>query len=173
MWSQPWRTDRGILPGTLLLPLHRLLLLLGKLTNDSNKVLDLRHDSLHLLSRHCSDQAGRLKTRAPLPCKHAHVFLLEPNIHQSHPWRREMGSHSHVCPYSFLSAPKNPTATCVSLPWDGALPYMARASSYLIPSSSYLTVVGLCSFRSFLIAFPCSWVCSLRSFLRLCVAEHS
>ena len=21
-------------------------------------------------------------------CKHAHVFLLEPNIHQSHPWRR-------------------------------------------------------------------------------------
>ena len=45
VWSQPRRTDRGILLGTLLLPLHRLLLLLGKLTNDSNKVLDLRHDS--------------------------------------------------------------------------------------------------------------------------------
>ena len=32
-----------------------MLLLLGKLTDDSNKVLDLRHDSLHLLTRHCSD----------------------------------------------------------------------------------------------------------------------
>ena len=54
--SQPQRTDRGILLDTLLLPLHLLmLLLLGKLTNDSNKVLDLRHDSLHLISRHCSD----------------------------------------------------------------------------------------------------------------------
>ena len=47
----------------------------------------------------------------------------------------EMGSHKHVCPYSFLSA-----QTCVSLPWDGALPYMARARCYLIPSSSCLTV---------------------------------
>ena len=60
-----------------------------KLTSDSNNVLDLRHDSLHLLSRHCSDQAGRLETRAPLPYANTHTFfLLEPNILLSHPWRR-------------------------------------------------------------------------------------
>ena len=44
-------------------------------------------------------------------------FCLEPNIHQSHP-----GSHSHVCPYCFLSAPRNPIATCVSLPWRWGSP---------------------------------------------------
>ena len=54
-------------------------------------------------------------------CKHAHVFLLEPNTHAVTPME-EMGSHSHVCPYSFLSAPRNPIATCVSLPWGWGSP---------------------------------------------------
>ena len=34
----------------------------------------------------------------------------------------EMGSHSHVCPNSLLSAPGNPIATCVSLPWGWGYP---------------------------------------------------
>ena len=34
----------------------------------------------------------------------------------------EMGSNSHVCSYSFLSAPRNPIATCVSLPWGWGSP---------------------------------------------------
>ena len=34
----------------------------------------------------------------------------------------EMGSHSHICPYSFPSGLRNPIATCVSLPWGWGSP---------------------------------------------------
>ena len=74
-----WRADSGILLAGLLLPLYLLMLLLpGKLTSDSDKLLHLRHQSLHLLSRH-SDEAVRLRSRASLPCNLACVvFALQP-----------------------------------------------------------------------------------------------
>ena len=91
------------------------------------------------LSRHCSDKAERLKTRAPLPCKHAHVFSLEPNIHQSHPWRRWGLTVTSALNPSSVHRETRQLLAC-HCHGDGALPYVARASSYLIPSSSHLTV---------------------------------
>ena len=54
-------------------------------------------------------------------CTHAHVLFVLSHRSSVTPME-EMGSHSHVCPYSLLSAPRNPIATCVSLPWGWSYP---------------------------------------------------
>ena len=59
------------------------------------------------------------------------IFVLSQHSSVTH--MEEMGSHSHVCPYSFLSAPRNPTATCVSLPWGWSSP--VHGSRKQLPAS--------------------------------------
>ena len=65
---------------------------------------------------------GNLQTRT-------RIFVLSQHSSVTH--MKETGSHSHVCPCSFLSAPRSPIATCVSLPWGWGLSstWLAQAAT--------------------------------------------